>query len=126
MGVAVVFDMSNHKSFENVENWIKEAGIQIESNNAVYLLVGHKSDLQDCQRKVGENEGRRYAEERGMEYIETSAVNGRNVDACFTSLASQIYDNIQEGRIDGAQVQDDNDCINLEPEAEDDKQCCKC
>jgi GTPase SAR1 family protein len=47
----VVYDLTNDKSFENLENyWLREIRDHAPQN-AVLLLVGNKADL-ESQRKV--------------------------------------------------------------------------
>lgn len=98
MGVLIVFDVTKRKSFENVDSWLKEARAHIEPYKAVYLVVGQKADLEE-ERQVTPREGRMYAESNGLSYIETSAFNGKNVEHCFQSLASDIHKMLEEGKI---------------------------
>lgn len=44
MGALLVYDISKHQTFENVERWLKELRDHAESN-IVVMLVGNKSDL---------------------------------------------------------------------------------
>ena len=47
----IIYDITNHKTFANVDNWINELK-QKGPKGMVVLLVGNKSDLADDQRKV--------------------------------------------------------------------------
>ena len=44
VGALLVYDISKHLSFENVERWLKELRDHAD-NNIVIMLVGNKSDL---------------------------------------------------------------------------------
>lgn len=44
MGALLVYDISKHVTFENVERWLKELRDHAEAN-IVVMLVGNKSDL---------------------------------------------------------------------------------
>lgn len=44
LGIIMVFDLTDTKSFQNLHNWLKELQTFGEST-AVILLVGNKSDL---------------------------------------------------------------------------------
>ena len=44
MGALLVYDISKHVTFENVERWLKELRDHAD-NNIVIMLVGNKSDL---------------------------------------------------------------------------------
>ena len=41
----IVFDKSNRKSFENVNNWYREVENKLNRNETVVYLVTNKSDL---------------------------------------------------------------------------------
>jgi len=42
LGVILVYDISNRRSFEHLEEWLEEAKMNIEPQKAIYMLVGHK------------------------------------------------------------------------------------
>ena len=46
------------------------------------LLVGNKSDLED-KREVSFEEAQEFAKNKGMEFIETSALDSSNVEFAF-------------------------------------------
>lgn len=53
------------------------------------ILCGNKSDL-DNDRVVQYNEGKQLADEYGVDFFETSALTGSNVEQMFTALATTI------------------------------------
>jgi GTPase SAR1 family protein len=53
------------------------------------VLCGNKADL-ESDRVVSSDEGRGLAEEYGVQFFETSALTGANVETMFTSLATTI------------------------------------
>jgi len=53
------------------------------------LLVGNKSDLQD-KRAVAQAEAKAFAEELGVQFLETSAKNSINVEDAFMTMAREI------------------------------------
>ncbi|KAG1530124.1 hypothetical protein G6F45_013616 [Rhizopus arrhizus] len=57
------------------------------------MLVGNKVDLGESSREVKTEEGRSLAEEEGLLFIETSALDATNIDAAFTILISKICSN---------------------------------
>lgn len=68
----LVFDTSNHRSFEEVKSWVLE--LQKNVIEPMYLLlVGNKIDLEE-QRMVSHEEAIIYAQSIGANYIETSVV----------------------------------------------------
>ena len=44
VGALLVYDISKHVTFENVERWLKELRDHAEAN-IVVMLIGNKSDL---------------------------------------------------------------------------------
>jgi GTPase SAR1 family protein len=88
------------------------------------VLCGNKSDL-DNDRVVTYDEGKQLADEYGVQFFETSALTGQNVEKMFTALATTIkHKRIDEfeqagGGIQGAPSTDnastttDNRTVNL-------------
>eukprot|EP01107_Rhizomastix_libera_P013479 TRINITY_DN3706_c0_g1_i3.p2 TRINITY_DN3706_c0_g1~~TRINITY_DN3706_c0_g1_i3.p2 ORF type:complete len:225 (-),score=30.35 TRINITY_DN3706_c0_g1_i3:748-1422(-) len=87
-GVILVYDITNKSSFDNVRVWFNHIHIHAKGN-LCKLLVGNKSDLAD-QRVIETHEGQDLAEEYGVEFLETSAKTGTNVDEAFEILTSAV------------------------------------
>jgi hypothetical protein len=68
--------------------WIKEADESI-GLRAPIVLVGNKTDLPD--RAVPAAEAKRWAEDQGFLYMESSAKTGEGVADMFTVLAEQMW-----------------------------------
>lgn len=58
------------------------------------MLVGNKSDLENI-RDVSIEEGKNLAEEEGLFFIETSALDSTNVTTAFEIVIRAIYDNVR-------------------------------
>lgn len=68
----LVFDVTNHSSFEDVKSWILE--LQKNVQESIFLLVvGNKTDL-DEQRAVSREEAFIYSQSIGAKFLETSVV----------------------------------------------------
>ena len=92
-GFMLVYDISNKKSFENLDKWYKAIKVDNKnSNNIKVILVGNKSDLGE-NRQVTEEEGKNKAKIFGFPYIETSSLNGQNIDEAFFLLVKEVYNN---------------------------------
>ncbi|XP_023410060.2 ras-related protein Rab-42 [Loxodonta africana] len=98
VGVLLVFDMTNRKSFEHIQDWHQEVMATQGPDKAVFLLVGHKSDLQSS-RCVSAQEAEELATSLGMAFVETSARNNSNVDLAFNTLTDAIQQALQQGVI---------------------------
>ena len=76
-GCFIVYDITNEKSFENVDNWFKQA--QKEASKEVsIILVGNKCDLEN-ERKVSIEMGQNKAKNLNCPFFETSALNNTNI-----------------------------------------------
>nr|GMD20175.1 ras-related protein RABA5b-like [Ipomoea batatas] len=57
------------------------------------MLVGNKCDLESI-RDVSVEEGKLLAEEEGLFFIETSALDSTNVNTAFEIVIREIYKNV--------------------------------
>ena len=95
-GAIFVYDITRPVTINNIQNkwyndFLKYAGTNAAQNGA-YLLLGNKSDLKDM-RRVSEEEGKELSRElNAIEFIETSAKYGENVEKAFQSLVNFIMD----------------------------------
>lgn len=88
MGIMLVYDVTNDKSFENIKNWIRN----IEENASAdveKMLLGNKCELTD-KRQVTKERGEQLAVEYGIKFMETSAKSSINVEEAFYTLARDI------------------------------------
>lgn len=85
----VVYDVTRHVTFENVERWLKELRDHTDAN-IVIMLVGNKADLRHL-RAVSTEDGKSFAERESTYFMETSALESTNVDNAFTDVLTQVY-----------------------------------
>lgn len=76
------------QSFNNVKQWLTEID-RYASEGVNKLLVGNKSDL-TSKKVVSYETAKDFADSVGMDFIETSAKSGANVDKAFITIAQQI------------------------------------
>jgi len=102
-GALLVFDLSRKQTFEHVTDWLNDLR-QIAEPDIVVILVGNKADLAqeaENKREVTKEEAQEWARLNGvLEYVETSAKSGENVEKAFMRVAERIYQNIQAGKYD--------------------------
>lgn len=77
VGIIVVFDVTNKKSFDNLGQWmaeVSEFSSSLGKKEATpKLLLGNKCDLSD-RREVDYDTANKFAKDKDMIYLETSAV----------------------------------------------------
>ncbi|XP_021232244.1 ras-related protein Rab-25 [Numida meleagris] len=84
VGALVVFDITKHQTYDVVERWLKELYDHAEAS-IVVMLVGNKSDLAQA-REVPMEEAKMFAENNGLLFIETSALDSTNVEQAFETV----------------------------------------
>lgn len=89
--VLLIFDLTNHISFEHLPDWIHEIREEGQFKRLI-LLVGNKSDLID-QRVVSKEEIDQFNGIHSLKYIEISAKTGDHVEECFFTLLRLILVN---------------------------------
>ncbi|CAN1229651.1 Ras-related protein RABA1f [Linum grandiflorum] len=85
----LVYDVTRHVTFENVERWLKELRDHTDAN-IVIMLVGNKADLRHL-RAVSTEDSKSFAERENTFFMETSALESMNVENAFTEVLTQIY-----------------------------------
>ena len=88
IGVILVFDLTDRKSFEDLVRWLEDVHSLCDPN-AVVTLIGNKSDL-EASRKISESEAKAFADLHQLNYLETSALGGDNVELAFQTTASTV------------------------------------
>jgi len=94
-GIILLYDVTSLKTFENVKNWVSQIKEEV-SDKVTIILVGNKIDNVQ-NRKVTTEEGEKMAKECGIEFFETSAKSGENIDNTFNHLVKktvEIYSKI--------------------------------
>ncbi|MEM2046961.1 MAG: Rab family GTPase [Candidatus Jordarchaeales archaeon] len=90
MGAMLVYDITRRSTFENLENWRKEM-LKNTSEEPAIVVIGNKLDLSNL-REVKTEDGRRYAKGINAPFFETSAKDGKNVEAAFETLVKMILE----------------------------------
>ena len=91
-GAFIVYDITRKLTFDNIDKWITDLKTNGDKNISI-ILIGNKSDLED-KREVEKEEGIKKSEEYKIAFLETSALNGDNIDKAFNELLEQIYQNV--------------------------------
>uniref|UniRef100_K3WDS7 Ras-related protein Rab-21 n=1 Tax=Globisporangium ultimum (strain ATCC 200006 / CBS 805.95 / DAOM BR144) TaxID=431595 RepID=K3WDS7_GLOUD len=87
-GALLVYDITDEESFKKVRTWVKELR-RIVGDDIDIAIAGNKVDLQR-NRKVDEDEARRYAESVGATHFNTSAKLNRGLEDVFVDLTKRM------------------------------------
>lgn len=88
MGILLVYDITQEKSFENIKNWIRNIE-QHASEDVEKMILGNKCDMED-KRAVSKERGEALAGDYGVAFMECSAKANINVEDAFLQIASTI------------------------------------
>lgn len=115
MGIMLVYDVTDERSFNNIRNWIRNID-QYASEGVNKILIGNKCD--DLERRVVDRErGAELAREYGLKFIETSAKTGINVEEAFLTLARDIKKRlIDTGKLASDAAKNASVAISLKPD----------
>ncbi|KAB5594511.1 Rab GTPase family protein [Ceratobasidium theobromae] len=84
----VVYDITQQASLDKAKTWIRELQRQADPS-IVIALCGNKADL-SARRQVTQEEAKKYADEEGLMWGETSAKSGEGVAEIFSSIARKL------------------------------------
>ena len=95
--VMLVFDLTNRKTFSNLDKWIERAR-KLAPDNVRLVLVGNKSD-NAMARAVTSKEALDFAQKNKISYLETSAKTGRGVKNAFHLGCRSVWSGISDKSI---------------------------
>uniref|UniRef100_A0A0D3B4S1 Uncharacterized protein n=1 Tax=Brassica oleracea var. oleracea TaxID=109376 RepID=A0A0D3B4S1_BRAOL len=78
VGALLVYDVTRHVTFENVERWLKELRNHTDANIVIMLV-----------------------ERENTFFMETSALEALNVESAFTEVLTQIYRVVSKNALEG-------------------------
>ena len=87
-GALLVFDLTNKKTFENLDSWLTETKNGVGSDIPMFIL-GNKMDLSDII-SVQDQEVAGFANQHNWQWAKSSAKTGENVEQAFVSIASVV------------------------------------
>ena len=121
-GSLLVYDITNKLTFDNLDKWISELKNNGDSDISM-ILVGNKTDL-ESNRVVSLEEGKNKAKFNKMAFIETSALNGNNIEKAFNELITDIFRNNYSLVENKNNIKLDDKSLNIEniEEKEDEKE----
>ena len=86
--VLLVYDITNIESFNKITTILLDLKRHIDINELTIMLVGNKSEL--TNRMVMYEEGKSFAKDHDLLFMECSACTGENVVEIFNELATAM------------------------------------
>jgi len=87
----LVHDITDSKSFDNLESWMDEFLVHAAPRNAdtfPFVVLGNKADLASNRRQVSQAKAKSWCASKGdIPYFETSAKEALNVEQAFQTIA---------------------------------------
>ena len=123
-GAFIVYDITRKDTFESADKWINDLKVTADPKINI-ILIGNKSDLED-KREVLKEQGEEKAKSFGCAFLETSALNGDNIDKGFEMMVSEIFKKYGEDTIedDVFGTMEKGEDINLEKTQKNEKKGC--
>jgi small GTP-binding protein len=88
LGAVVVYDVTQRRTFTNIETWIQQFQ-QAATCAPTVVVVGNKTDMVE-DRKIPTAEGEVFAQSRAFLFTEISAKTGEGVKPLFDTLTRAI------------------------------------
>ena len=103
-GIFLVFDLTDQKSFEDLNYWMEEIKLSETKKNCIKILIGNKFD---CEDKGVEKEtiDEFIKENNNMKYLNVSAKDGVNIETMFEMMGIDCVKKIREL---GNNIEDEN------------------
>ena len=86
----LTYDITNEKTFESLNFWLKELSDKVNNDNMLLFLAGNKCDMEN--KVVPYSRAKEFAQENNMFFFETSAKTGAGVKDLFKTIASKGYE----------------------------------
>lgn len=93
-GIILVFDVSDRRSFLDLNNWLDEIQNNSIKDDASIVLVGNKIDLK--YRCISHEDANSFAKKKGLVYCETSSKDGINIESPFENVAKEIIEKMNK------------------------------
>lgn len=92
----LVYDITNENSFIKTANWFKDLKKSKSfKKEAMGFLIGNKIDLEN-HRTVPKKDGETLAKEMNIDFYETSAKTGENINEIFEKIAQKLLNSVSK------------------------------
>jgi len=88
--VIIVFDLTKFESFDNIKKWYFDLKNNLSNFDELEIvLCGNKSDLKE-EIQISKDKALSLATELNIDYLETSARIGTNIETIFVNMINNI------------------------------------
>jgi len=94
LGIFIVYDVTNPDSLKNIDKYHFAETNSYGDEMAQKFLIGNKCDLVN-DRIVSYDDAKEYADELGINFLETSAKDSTNVTFAFEQMTKKIINYIE-------------------------------
>lgn len=84
----LVFDVTRPETFQNIPKWYQDIKTHL-GKDIQGLIIANKCDLVE-ERKVSDEEISKLSKDLGLEFFESSALSGENVEEAFSRLGEML------------------------------------
>ena len=91
----IVYDITNRKSFENLNNWYNLIFEINKDSNVIVGVTANKTDLYE-NKVVDSEEGKNFADEKKLSFFETSAKDYESIENVFIQLSKFYINKVQK------------------------------
>jgi GTPase SAR1 family protein len=83
--------VTDDNSFRSLEEWLRQLDEHANIEKMIKVIVGNKCDVDKDERKINFKEGSTFAQQRGFQFFETSAIaNSESINTVFSTLAQML------------------------------------
>ena len=93
-GIALVFDVTSKRTFDNTNTWINEIRDHFTENYPTIVLLGNKTDLEKDKWMVTQEEIDSLIKTKKLVYYPVSAKAKKGISESFSYLANAAYNKV--------------------------------
>ena len=93
-GIALVFDVSNKETFNNISLWLDD--IKDNFDDPCLILFGNKTDKPKEEWQITQDEINTYIKEKNLTYYETSAKLNKGIDEGLAHIANDAFERVEK------------------------------
>jgi small GTP-binding protein len=111
--IIIVYDVSDYKTCKSNNKWLTLLRKNIGNSQPIIVLAGNKCDLTEQKlTNISIKDGKTFADNNKLLFMETSALNNINIYEMFTLIAKELMRTKNPGISDVNSIIQINECSN--------------